>query len=104
MSGSLETLLEAEALATEILEKAAREAQAERNSIPEALKELESKYESALAAAEERETAALSTDLEEYRTGLARRRADLEQDLVSRARGLENVAADLLRKRIIQDG
>jgi flagellar biosynthesis chaperone FliJ len=104
LSGSLETLLEAEARAAEIVEKAVREAQAERSSIPEALEELESKYENALNAAEERETAVLATDLEEYRAGLARKRAELEQNLVLRARGLDTVAADMLRNRIIQDG
>lgn len=104
MSESLEALLAAEARAVELLERAGREAQGERASIPEALKELESKYESALAAAEEREIAGISAEIEEYRNRLQRNRITLEEDLRVKSRELHTQALRLLRAKILRGG
>jgi len=103
LSESLESLLEAEARAAEILERAGREAQSERNSIPEALKEIEDKYESALAAAEERETANIATETAAYRDELRGKRGGIEERLRERSGELQEKAFELLRRRIMQD-
>lgn len=102
MSESLESLLEAEARAAEILEKAGREALAERNSIPGVLKELEDRYESALAAAEERETAVIATETLAYREELCRKREGIEGRLRERSPELGEKAFELLQGRILR--
>lgn len=102
MSESLESLLEAEARAAEILERAGREALAERNLIPGALKELEDKYESALAAAEERETANIATETLAYREELRMKREGIEERLRERSSELKGKAFELLQGRILR--
>ncbi|MFO7627100.1 MAG: hypothetical protein R6V62_07575 [Candidatus Fermentibacteraceae bacterium] len=102
MSESLESLLEAEARAAEILERAGREALAERNSIPAALKELEDRYESALAAAEEREKASIATETLAYREELGLKRKGIEERLRERSRELRGKAFELLQGRILR--
>ncbi len=102
MSESLASLLAAEARAAELLEKAGREAQAERNSIPAALKELEDRYESALAAAGEREMAGIVAEIESYRIELHRKKIELEEALKQRSLELHPQALELLRGRILR--
>jgi hypothetical protein len=102
LSESLESLLEAEARAAEILERAGRDALAERNSIPGVLKELEDRYESALAAAEERETAVIATETLAYREELCRKREGIEERLRERSPELREKAFELLQGRILR--
>ena len=102
MSESLESLLEAEARAAELLERAGREALAERNSIPGVLKELEDRYESALAAAEERETAGIATETLTYREELRKQREGIEERLREKSRELQGKAFELLQGRILR--
>lgn len=102
MSESLESLLEAEARAAEILERAGREALAERNSIAPAVSELEDRYESALAAAGERETANISSETLAYRKELESRRKGIEERLREKSRELRGKAFELLQGRILR--
>ncbi|GEM_PF-6239640 len=102
MSESLESLLGAEARAAEVIERAGREALAERNSIPGALKEIEDRYETALAAAEERETANIATETLAYREELRRKREGIEERMGEKSRELQGKAFELLRGRILQ--
>lgn len=104
MSESLETLLAAEARAAELLERAAREAQGERASIPEALSELETRYESALAAAEERETSGIVQEVGTYHEQLRQMRMALEEELRDKSRELDSEAFRLLRARMLRGG
>ncbi len=102
MSDNLKSLLSAETGAAEIIEKARREAQMERNAIPSALKELEERYESALAAAKEREIAGLMTDTEAYQIELRRTTDELAELLIDKSRKLPSEALGLLRGRILK--
>jgi hypothetical protein len=104
LSESLESLLEAEARAAEILERAGRDALTERNSIPGALKELEDKYESALSAAEEREMANIATETLAYREELRLKREGIEERLRERSPELQEKAFELLQGRILRGG
>lgn len=104
MSESLESLLEAEARAAEILERAGRDAQAERNSIPPAVRELEDRYETALASAEERETGNISSETIAYRGELQVKRERIEERLRGRSGELRAKAFELLRGRILRGG
>lgn len=103
MSERLRSLLSEEAAAAERLEGARREAQALKASIPQALKELEEKYGSALSAAEQRQIQELEAEIETFRNRVREKTQEMEEALTLRARDLPRAAEELLRNAILKE-
>lgn len=104
MSDNLKSLLSAEAEAAEILDKARREAKAIRSSVPMALKELESRYEEALASAEKRETEKIEAETEEFRLEVMKKAEAARRVLADRSKNLSSRARELLLTQFLKDG